>query len=145
MLTLMEEGKTFDESVAYAQQIGIAESDPSGTSWVGTAVKVAALVTVLMDHDLTPAMVDRKGIDGLGRSRPGSRARGQALEAGVLRRKGAGGISAVGPELLAPDDPLHGVMGTSSALTFESDVLGPVDGDRDQPRPAQQPMDCWRI
>ena len=63
ILTLMEEGRTFDEAVQHAQDIGIAETDPSGDidGW-DAAVKVAALVTVLMGIPLKPAQVDRTGI-----------------------------------------------------------------------------------
>ena len=47
VLTRMEAGESFDQAVAYAQSIGIAETDPSGDidGW-DAAVKVAALVTV---------------------------------------------------------------------------------------------------
>ena len=50
ILTRMEAGESFDQAVAYAQSIGIAETDPSGDvdGW-DAAVKVAALATVLMD------------------------------------------------------------------------------------------------
>jgi len=61
ILTRMEEGER-----AYAQSIGIAETDPSGDvdGW-DAAVKVAALITVLMDITYTPEQVDRTGIRGI--------------------------------------------------------------------------------
>jgi homoserine dehydrogenase len=63
ILTRMEGGEEFDQAVAYAQEIGIAETDPSGDvdGW-DAAVKVAALVTVLMGTPLKPKEVERSGI-----------------------------------------------------------------------------------
>ena len=49
----MESGMTFDESVRQAQQLGVAESDPTDDiEGVDAAVKVVALANVLMDADL---------------------------------------------------------------------------------------------
>ncbi|MCK5634839.1 MAG: homoserine dehydrogenase, partial [Anaerolineales bacterium] len=66
ILTLMEQGQTFEEAVAHTQSIGIAETDPSGDieGW-DAAIKVSALVTVLMDANLKPSAVERKGIESL--------------------------------------------------------------------------------
>ncbi len=66
ILTLMEQGKSFNEAVDYCQKTGIAETDPSGDidGW-DAAVKIAALSTVLMDIPLKPSQVDRQGIRGL--------------------------------------------------------------------------------
>ena len=49
ILGRMEAGKSFEDAVKYCQQIGLAETDPSGDvdGW-DAAIKVAALVTVLM-------------------------------------------------------------------------------------------------
>ncbi|HSR48021.1 MAG TPA: homoserine dehydrogenase, partial [Anaerolineales bacterium] len=41
----------------------------------------------------------------------------------------------VGPERLAPEDPLYGVMGTSSSVAFESDVLGRLTIIEENPGP----------
>jgi homoserine dehydrogenase len=66
ILTRMEEGTSFEDAVRGAQQIGIAESDPS-TDLEGwdAAVKIVVLANVLMGADLRPADVDRTGISGL--------------------------------------------------------------------------------
>jgi homoserine dehydrogenase len=66
LLERMEEGQSFDDAVAYAQSIGIAETDPSADidGW-DAAIKVAALVTVLMGIPLKPQDVDRQGIRGV--------------------------------------------------------------------------------
>jgi hypothetical protein len=63
ILTRMESGESFEQSVAYCQKIGIAETDPSGDidGW-DASVKVAALVTVLMGGSWKPDQVEREGI-----------------------------------------------------------------------------------
>ncbi len=62
----MENGESFDDAVQYCQQIGLAETDPSGDvdGW-DAAIKIAALVTVLMRLPLKPQQVDRCGIRGI--------------------------------------------------------------------------------
>jgi homoserine dehydrogenase len=126
ILTQMEQGHSYEQALAHAQALGVAETDPSGDilGW-DAAVKVAALVTVLMDTPFTPQRVARRGIDGLSLNDI------QAAVGGGKRWKlicsaerTAGGIEArVQPEIIDPTDPLYAVMGTSSAVTFVTDVL----------------------
>lgn len=127
ILTLMEDGQSFDEAVAYAQQIGIAETDPSGDvdGW-DAAVKVAALATVLMDTPFKPQQVDRQGIRGV---TPAEIARaaaaGKRWKLVCSARRTEDGIAGrVAPEMVAVDSPLYGVEGTTSVVQFETDVLG---------------------
>ena len=126
ILTRMEAGESFDQAIAYAQSIGIAETDPSGDidGW-DAAVKVAALVTVLIGTPLKPAQVDRTGIRNLTLDDVH-----QATLQGkrwklvcTARRQGKEVLAQVHPELVSADSPLYGVNGTSSIVTFETDVL----------------------
>jgi homoserine dehydrogenase len=126
ILTRMEAGESMPEAIAYAQSMGIAETDPSGDidGW-DAAVKVAALVTVLMGMPLKPDQVDRTGIHQLTAEHI-NQARQQGLRWKLVctARREAGQVSArVAPQLVAPDSPLYGVNGTSSIVTFETDVL----------------------
>jgi homoserine dehydrogenase len=50
-------------------------------------------------------------------------------------RQGDGVDARVSPELLEASDPLFHVMGTSAAVTFESDVLGPLTVREGDPGP----------
>lgn len=138
ILTLMEEGKSFDEAVVYTQEIGIAETDPSGDiqGW-DAAVKVAALVTVLMRVPLKPNQVTREGIEGLTLKDVKD-----ALTAGrrwklvcQATRVGGGVHASVGLEQVEPSDSLYNVIGTSSSITFESDVLGDLTITEADPGP----------
>lgn len=130
ILTRMEGGETQDEAIAYAQSIGIAETDPSGDvdGW-DAAVKVAALSTVLMDLPLLPEHVDRTGIRGLTpdliqeAAQEGKRWK---LVCSAERDPGSSrGINAtVEPRMVDPDSNLYHINGTSSMLEISSDVLG---------------------
>jgi homoserine dehydrogenase len=126
ILTHMENGESFEQALAYAQSIGIAETDPSGDveGW-DAAVKVAALVTVLMGVPFKPAQIERTGIGNLTMEHIK-----QATSLGkrwklvcTARRKGGEVYARVCPELVDANSPLYGVNGTSSIVTFETDVL----------------------
>jgi len=66
ILTEMENGTNYEAAVKKAQDLGIAETDPSFDvdGWDAT-VKVSALATVLMDFPLKPNDITREGIRGL--------------------------------------------------------------------------------
>jgi homoserine dehydrogenase len=138
ILTMMEACQTYDEALAYAQSIGIAETDPSGDilGW-DAAVKVAALVTVLMDTPLTPEQVARRGIDGLSLEQIETAKReGRRWKLVCTAERTPEGLAArVQPELVDPSDPLYTVMGTSSAVTFITDVLPSLTVTEGDPGP----------
>ncbi|NOH00929.1 MAG: hypothetical protein HND47_02600 [Chloroflexi bacterium] len=126
ILSRMEDGESFDDAVKYCQSIGIAETDPSGDvdGW-DAAIKVAALVTVLMDTPFKPRDVERKGIREI---TPGmvkqAKAEGRRWKLVASVERAGNQIKArVAPELVEPSSPLHGMMGSSTGLTFRTDVL----------------------
>ena len=138
ILTLMEMEKSFDEALAHTQAIGIAETDPSGDimGW-DSAVKVAALVTVLMGIPLPPDIIKREGIEHISledviKAREEGRRWKLICQAW---RDGKGVKASVGPEQIDPNDSLYNVMGTSSAVTFVSDVLGDLTITETNPGP----------
>lgn len=128
ILTQMEHGSSsFDEAVAHAQEIGVAETDPSGDvdGW-DAAIKVAALVTVLMQVPLTPQQVDRTGIRDLTAGDIEEAAnQGQRWKL-ICSAEHRGDIvqAQVRPERIPVEDALYHVNGTSCALTLYTDVLG---------------------
>jgi homoserine dehydrogenase len=127
ILCEMEAGRTFDEAVAYGQSIGITETDPSADvdGW-DAAIKVAALVNVLMGIPLKPQQVERTGIRAI---TPESLA--EAAQSGrrwklvcSARRQGNQLLEArVQPQLVDRESPLYSIGGTSSYVQFETDVL----------------------
>jgi homoserine dehydrogenase len=127
MLDRMEAGDTFDEAVAAAQAIGVAETDPSGDidGW-DAAIKIAALASVLMGIRLKPAEVDRVGIRGIGPAEI-ARAKGEGKRWKLVctaERDGESVRARVAPELVGVASPMYGVEGTTSIVQFETDVLG---------------------
>ena len=126
IIEMMEEGSSFDDSVAYAQSIGIAETDPSGDidGW-DASIKVAALATVLMGIPMKPQDVDRKGIRGLTQMAiQQAKNEGKRWKLVCSAQLINGKISAkVAPQLVSPSSPFFSVSGTSSFVLFKSDVL----------------------
>jgi len=126
IISLMEAGNTFEQAVQYAQAIGIAETDPSADvdGW-DAAIKVAALVTVLMDIPLKPQQVERQGIRSITPAHIAeARAQGKRWKLICTARREGDSVSArVAPEMVAPDSPMFSVEGTSSIVEFETDTL----------------------
>jgi homoserine dehydrogenase len=126
ILSRMEDGETFDEAVKYCQSIGIAETDPSGDvdGW-DASIKVAALATVLMKTPLKPQQVDRKGIRGITPEMvKQAKAGGKRWKLVASAERDGDSIRArVAPELVESSSPLFGMMGSSTGLTFRTDVL----------------------
>lgn len=127
VLTEMEKGRSLDEAVKRAQAMGIAETDPSQDldGW-DAAVKVAAIVNVLMGVPLRIEQVQRTGIRELSEEKIRSvRTAGMRYKL-VCRaeRRGDGVDCRVGPELLLMSDAMAGLEGSSSAIRFDLDVFG---------------------
>lgn len=126
VLSRMEEGESFDAAVKYCQSVGIAERDPSGDvdGW-DASIKVAALATVLMDAPLKPQQVERTGIRGI-TSEMIAEAKSEGKRYKLVtsaERVGQTIKARVAPELVGPSSPLYGIMGSSTGLTFRTDVL----------------------
>jgi homoserine dehydrogenase len=138
ILTRMEAGESFDQAVSYAQSIGIAETDPSGDidGW-DAAIKVCALVTVLMGLPLKIDEVKRTGIRHITPAEIASAsAAGKRWKLVCSAQRSGDQVQAsVAPEMVGSDSPLFGVDGTSSAVQFESDVLGPLSIIENNPGP----------
>jgi homoserine dehydrogenase len=127
ILETMEAGRSFEEGLKTAQELGVTESDPGHDidGWDAT-VKVCALANVLMQLPLTPEEVSREGISGLSSSKvQAARAQGKPFKLiARARLSGDGKLAAsVRPEQVAPSDPLAGVRGTSLAIHFELDMM----------------------
>lgn len=127
ILTRMEGGESFEEAVKYAQSIGIAETDPSGDvdGW-DAAIKLTALVNVLMGVPLKLEEVERTGIRGLTpEDIQDAQAQGKRWKLVCKAERVGDGVKArVAPQLVGPDTPLFTIDGTTSIVQFESDVLG---------------------
>ena len=126
ILSGMEQGLSFEASLKKAQEIGVAETDASHDleGW-DAAVKVAALVRVLMDQPLPLDAIDREGIRHLTADRVrAARAEGRPYKLVCRGRRTEHGVTAsVRPEQVPLSDPMAWVAGTSSIVYFETDIF----------------------
>ncbi len=126
ILEMMEQGQSFEQAVAYCQQIGIAETDPSGDvdGW-DAAIKVAALSTVLMGIPFKPQQVERSGIRAISPQMIAeAKAAGERWKLVCsARREGDTLTGRVAAQRVAPTSALYSISGTSSYVQFEMDVL----------------------
>jgi homoserine dehydrogenase len=127
VLTEMENGLTLEQAVRRAQEIGVAETDPSDDldGW-DAAVKVAALTIVLMDVPIRLDEIERVGIRTVSPEQVrAARAEGMRYKLICRAERAGNGVRAsVRPEQLPMSDPLALLEGTTSALRFETDVFG---------------------
>lgn len=125
----MRRGLTMDEGIEEARRMGIAEADASYDidGW-DSAAKTAALANVLMDAQLTPADVDRRGIGRLTPERvqeiAASRKTVCLVSRAKLTAKGVG--LRVRAEVIDDTDILASVGGSSNLLLLQTDLMGTI-------------------
>ena len=126
ILSRMENGESYEDAVKYCQSIGVAETDPTNDvdGW-DAAIKVAALVTVLMDNPFTPQQVHPTGIRGITPEMIASaKAEGKRYKLVCSAEKVGDEVHAsVAPQLVDMSSPLYGMMNSSTGITFRTDVL----------------------
>jgi homoserine dehydrogenase len=127
IIETMEAGRSFDEGVKTAQELGVAETDPSHDvdGW-DSIMKVCAIARVILRAPLLPSNVRRESIRGLDPATlQAARAEGKPYKLITRATVNAdGSVSAsVRPEQVATTDPLGGVRGTSLAIHFELDMM----------------------
>ncbi len=140
ILTLMEEGKSFEEAVQHTRDIGIAETDPGNDidGW-DSSVKVCVLSNALLGADIHPQDVDRTGIRAI---------TPEMIKAAQLaRRKWRLVCTAewvddhlaakVAPEEVPANDPLFRLYGTTSAIQIRTDTLNQLTLLETAPTPTQ--------
>ena len=129
VIAAMHRGLSMEDGIAEARKLGIAEADASYDidGW-DSAAKAAALANVLMDAQVTPLDVDRKGIGCMTAAKlqemTASRktvclvSRGTRTPNGVKLR--------VRAEVMDDTDILASVQGTSNLLLLHTDLMGTV-------------------
>ncbi len=126
ILSRMENGESYEDAVKFCQSIGVAETDPTNDvdGW-DAAIKVAALVTVLMDTPMTPQQVNPTGIRGIASEMIAkAKAEGRRYKLVCSAEKVGDKVKAsVAPELVDATSPLYGMMNSSTGVTFRTDVI----------------------
>lgn len=126
ILSRMERGESYEDGVKYCQSIGVAETDPTNDvdGW-DAAIKVAALITVLMDTPFTPQQVNPTGIRGLTPEMIAkAKAEGKRYKLVCSAEKVGDKVTAsVAPQLVDSDSPLYGMMNSSTGITVRTDVI----------------------
>lgn len=127
ILEAMETGRSFEEGVKAAQELGVAETDPSHDveGWDAT-MKLCAITRVILKSHLSPLAVKRQGIRELTSSTL-QRARAEGRPFKLVSRLRIGEdqsvTASVGPEQIAISEPLGGIRGTSLGAHFELDMI----------------------
>jgi len=129
ILTMMEEGMSYEEALKKAQELGYAEADPTGDveGW-DAAVKVQVMAKVLMGKPVQVDKVDRTGITGITPADiESASARGARIK--LIAEVGMDGgklVAKVAPREIPLTHPLAGIMGATNAITLTTDHLGEV-------------------
>ena len=143
VLSRMRTGdESYDEALAEAQRLGIAETNPSlDVEGYDTANKLALIANISMGADLTPEQVNRTGITGTSAEQVR-----QAAEEGKIMRLGGRAVkdeqgnvrASVAPEPLPASHPLASVDGSEKGITYTTDTMDrvTVSGGKSDPRGA---------
>lgn len=125
ILTQMEQGMSYTDALAKAQELGYAETDPSGDveGW-DAAGKVLILSKALFGATYGMSALDVVGITGI------SEADIQDAQANGERYKLIATVTPQGgqvkPVRLPVSDPLASVGGATNAITIATDLMGDV-------------------
>lgn len=125
ILSQMETGIDYDAALSQAQKLGYAETDPTADveGW-DAASKVLILSAVLFGKQITMDEIDVRGITGISIQdvRDAARAGERWKLIATIKPEG----SSVQPVRVPVSDPLANVKGGTNAITYDTDLLGPV-------------------
>jgi len=130
VLGRMEAGLVFEEAVSEAQHLGYAEANPaSDIEGYDVQLKVLILANELLGADIQLSDVQRQGISDL-TSEDIDQAASEGCRwklVGSAQRNPDGMVTAgVRPVALPLDHGLAGISGATNAVSFSTDLLGPV-------------------
>ena len=125
ILSQMEIGLTYDEALAQAQELGYAETDPTGDveGW-DAAGKLLILGNALFASGHAMADLDVSGITAISAADiADAKAAGQRYKLIASATPAGGSVKAT---RLPLDDPLANVSGSTNAITLETDLMGDI-------------------
>jgi homoserine dehydrogenase len=127
ILEEMEKGLHMDQIMEKGRELGFVEADPSmDTEGFDSAGKITALLNVLMDADLTPDQIDRKGIEDITyKDIEDAMAKGCKIKLVCKGWREHGKVyGRVAPELIPLTHLYATINGTSSILSITTDLMG---------------------
>jgi homoserine dehydrogenase len=129
ILTRMEEGLSYEDALAKAQELGYAEAVPDADvlGWDALA-KVTILANVVFGASLKPTDSPCEGITKITAADIAkAKKEGKRYKLiGRVWREGGAVKAAVAPRLVDLSQPLAGVMGATNAVAIKTDALGEV-------------------
>ena len=133
ILTRMEQGASYEDALTEAQDLGLAERDPTAdVEGYDAMAKAMILAGLVFGTQLRPENVVRHGISKVDRAQIDAAASEGARikELVTLELSGAGGAASltarVEPTLLANEDPLASVSGVVNAVVCRAEPVGEV-------------------
>src|SRR5450432_2287815 len=130
ILTQMGGGLPYADALADAQRLGYAEADPSAdVEGFDAAGKLIILTNIVLGRKMT---MDDLYCTDITQISPAdiesARASGERWKLVAQATISADGVVTIGvkPERLPLSDPLAGVSGAMNAVTYQTDLLGPV-------------------
>lgn len=134
VLEEMAAGKAYEEIIIEGQRRGFIEADPTmDIEGYDAAAKLTALANVLMDADITPDMIDRRGIENITLENIEAAATEDKVIKLICRAKASedGGVSTnitaqVRPERIPKVDLMATIKGTTSMVSIETDLMGTI-------------------
>ncbi len=130
-------GEDYENILTRGRRMGFVEADPAmDIEGYDAAAKITALLNVLMDAEITPDMVKRKGIEDITASDiKAAASRGNVIKL-ICRGKRApeGRIEAsVGPEEVPKGDMLASIDSTTSVVSIKTDMMKTISVIEHQP------------
>lgn len=127
LLQQLEQGLTYEQAIRRAQEIQLAEADPSldVDGWDGAA-KICAMANVFMGANMTPMQVEVESLRSVTlEDMERARKAGKKIKYICQAQREDGAVKLwVKPQELEPTDPLYSVDGTSAGLTLYTDLAG---------------------
>lgn len=129
ILSRMEAGLDYDAALKRAQELGYAETDPTGdVEGFDTAVKVAIMAQEFFGVKMTAMDVERIGITGITpEDVAASRAENKRIKLlGTVEKDGNAVRGRVAPRAIEMTNPLAGLMDAQNGVSITTDNLGEV-------------------
>ena len=132
ILTRMDEGASYEDSLRAAQDLGLAERDPTAdVEGFDAMAKAMILAALVLGRQLRPEDVARRGISEIDWAQiEAARSGGARVKQLVTLARAEGGgrdvVARVEPALVHRDDPLANISGVVNGVICRAEPVGEV-------------------